>query len=263
MNNTLETNDSTIDYNELSEIYDNNPFEKYETFSYEDPKKEDLILDIVKESDWDSEVPRIINNITQNKLTQRYYDDYPYFKTDKQKEDLIVHLSEKSNIINDAQLNEIAQVIPYYLRNVKYNLVFRLKRDGSSLKTFYHLAKGLNNTLLVVKDDEGNIFGGFNCEDYSLGKKGFYGRGENFLFTFYKENTVHVFYATGENDNFVYCDENRIALGCSDDYFGLTLKNDFLEGYSKKVSTFDNSVLNGKNEEFYIIDVELWVLGDL
>ena len=37
-------------------------------------------------------MPRIINNITQNKLTQRYYDDYPYFKTDKQKEDLIVPL---------------------------------------------------------------------------------------------------------------------------------------------------------------------------
>ena len=64
MNTTQETTETTID--ELSEIYDKNPYENYETISYEDPKQVDLIVDIIKENDWDIEVTKIIKNITHS-----------------------------------------------------------------------------------------------------------------------------------------------------------------------------------------------------
>lgn len=257
MNTTQETTETTID--ELSEIYDKNPYENYETISYEDPKQVDLIVDIIKENDWDIEVTKIIKNITHSENIHKYYDDYPYYKpiTD----DLITQ-KMNSDILNEEQEKEIHTILPYYLRYVKSNLLYRMTIDGCSFNTFYHKAEGYNNTLLIIKDERGNIFGGYNCEEYSKEHKGFFGRGENFLYTFYNENRVHVFYATGDNDNYVYCDNDNIAFGCSGDSFGLCLKKDFEKGYSKEVDTFENSILNGSTEGFYIIDVELWELGN-
>ena len=82
-----------------------------------------------------------------------------------------------------------------------------------------------------------------------------------FLFTFYKENRIHVYNASGINEHYLYADDKQIAFGCSDNYFSLTLENDFYEGYSKPTQTYKNPVLNSK-DKFIIIKLEVWGFQD-
>ena len=108
----------------------------------------------------------------------------------------------------------------------------------------------------MVKDDEGNVFGGYASEEYNPNSK-FGGTGECFLFTFYKGNKIHIYCSTGINDHYMYCDEEQICFGCSDDYFSLSLRNNLLDGYSKSTQTYNNESLNNR-DKFVICKLEVW-----
>ena len=58
----------------------------------------------------------------------------------------------------------------------------------------------------------------------------------------------------------MYCDDNQICFGCSDDDFSLSLRNDFLEGYSNITQTYQNRPLSSK-DKFIIVKLELWAFS--
>ena len=107
-----------------------------------------------------------------------------------------------------------------------------------------------------MKDDEGNIFGGYASEKFEP-IQNFMGTGECFLFSFYKGNKIHVFNSTGINRFYMYGDNEQICFGCSDDYFSLTLTKDFLEGYTHTTQTYQNMPLSSK-DKFTIVKLEVW-----
>ena len=55
----------------------------------------------------------------------------------------------------------------------------------------------------------------------------------------------------------MYGDNDQICMGCSDDYFSLSLRNNLLDGYSKPTKTYNNACLNNK-DKFTIVKLELW-----
>jgi len=126
------------------------------------------------------------------------------------------------------------------------------------MKTFLKMATAPNvsQTILVLKDDEGNVFGTFNSEAFKESSK-FYGTGETFLFSFYKTEKIHCFHSTGINDHFIYSDKDIIGFGSSDNYFSLQIKDDLLKGYSKTTQTYKNPCLSDKSN-FFICKLELW-----
>ena len=229
-----------------------------EPIKYEDYKKEESIVEIYKNQDWNNIVPFILDAIDHTKNKEKPYGNYPYFRT-KTKLDFLPKLDVPSDILSKYQLKQLYEFLPDSHQYSDLYRVFSLTVDGSSLKTFYYKCENINNSILVIKDDENNIFGAYASESF-IPTKNFSGTGECFLFTFYKENKIHVFNSTGINRFFMYCDDEQICFGCSDDYFSLALRNDFLEGYSHITQTYQNQPLSSK-DKFIIVKLELWAFS--
>ena len=227
----------------------------FEPIKYEDYKKEEGILEIYKNQDWNQIVPLILDAVDHTKNKDKAYGNYPYFRT-KTKIDFLPKLDVPSDIFSAYQLKELYEFLPDSHQYSDLYRVFSISIDGSALKTFYNKCQDINNSILVIKDDDDNIFGAYASECFEPNKN-FSGTGECFLFTFYKGNKIHVFNSTGINRFFMYCDDEQICFGCSDDYFSLSLRSDFLEGYSHTTQTYQNLPLSGK-DKFIIVKLELW-----
>ena len=230
----------------------------FEKIKYEDYTKEEAITEIYKNEDWNKIIPLILDAIDHTKVKEKSYGNYPYFRTTT-KGDFLPKLDVPSDILSAYQLKELYEFLPDSHQYSDLNRVFTITIDGSSLKTFYDKCQGISNSILVVKDDEGNIFGAYASEAFEP-TKNFMGTGECFLFSFFKGNKIHVFHSTGINRFFMYCDDEQLSFGCSDDYFSLALTKDFLEGYTHTTQTYQNLPLSSK-DKFIIVKLELWAFS--
>ena len=214
-------------------------------------KKGDCIFEVIKTKEWDEVIPHIIQVMDQNKTSI----EYPYFRIQNAVQ-YLPKLDIPSDILNTNQLKELHSRLPNYHQYSNLYRIFSISVDGSNLKTLYNKCEGINNSVLIIRDEEGNVFGAYASEEFTPTSK-FSGTGECFLFTFFKENKIHIYCSTGINDHYMYCDNEQICFGCSDDYFSLSLRNNLLDGYSKCTQTYKNEPLNN-NDKFLIVKLEIW-----
>ena len=219
-----------------------------------DNEKINSLFEIYKAPEWDKTVPQILDLVDKCK-DGKEDGNYPYF-TRQNTIQYLPKLDVPSEIFTSIQLKELHSKLPSYHQYTNLKRIFTISVDGCALRSFYTKCEKVNNSIIVVKDDEGNVFGAYASESFAP-KFTFYGTGECFLFTFYKDNRIQVFNSTEKNDHYMYGDNDQICFGCSDDYFSLALTHDFLEGYSKKTQTYDNESLN-KRDKFTIVKLELW-----
>ncbi|CAK4724721.1 unnamed protein product [Aphanomyces euteiches] len=73
-----------------------------------------------------------------------------------------------SSILSGANLSELNEVLPITCQLCKWKLLFSNEVHGSSLNSLLMLCKGQSPTLLVLKEDNGTIFGGFASDDADL-----------------------------------------------------------------------------------------------
>ena len=226
----------------------------FEAVKYIDSEKTNSLYEIYKSPDWEKTIPQILDLVDQFKSGKKPHN-YPYFT----RHNTIQYLPKTnvpSEIFNSIQLKELHSKLPYYHQYTGLKRLFSITVDGCALRTFYDKCEGINNSIIAIKDEEGNVFGGYASESFTPKFK-FYGTGECFLFTFYKDNVINVFNSTGANEHYMYGDNDQICFGCSDDYFSLALTNNFLSGYSRKTKTYDNEPLNNE-DKFTIVNLELW-----
>lgn len=221
----------------------------------EEPKKEDHIFEVTKSENYDKIFPSLIQKINQKILHNKPSEDYPFFTPNK-KVKFLPKLDTNSEILTNNQLKELHLYFPYFHQYSSLSNIFSLKRDGSSLKSLYKKCEGIKNSILVIKDKEKNIFGVY-VTDVLYPSATFCGNSDSFLFTFYKEEKIHVYKATHINDNYIYCDLEQICFGSSGEGFSLSLKNDLLDGYTKTTDTYNNKPLNG-GDKFTIVNLEIW-----
>ena len=221
----------------------------------QDTKKEDCLFEIEKTPEWDKVIPDIIQAIDLKKDNNFNSKEYPYFHIQNAVQ-YLPNLDKPSEILNTNQLKELHSRLPSYHQYASLYRIFSLSVDGSALKTFYDKCEEINNSVLVIKDDEGNIFGAYASEVFTPTST-FSGTGECFLFTYFNTNKIHIYNATGINEHYMYCDNDQICFGCSGDYFSLSLRNNLLDGYSKYTDTYKNEPLNNK-DKFIIVKLELW-----
>ena len=226
----------------------------FEPIKYLESEKITSLFQIDKTPDWEKTIPELLN-IVDKYQSGSTFDNYPYF-TSQNASQYLPKLNIPSEIFTPIQLKELHSKLPYYHQYTNLRRVFSISVDGCAVSSFYDKCEEVNNSILVVKDEDGNIFGGYASEAWKP-KFTFFGTGECFLFTFYKENRITVFNSTGENDHYMYTDNDQICMGCSDDYFSLSLRNNFLDGYSKKTRTYNNECLNDK-DKFTVVKLELW-----
>ncbi|XP_045688703.1 TLD domain-containing protein 2 isoform X2 [Phyllostomus hastatus] len=164
-------------------------------------------------------------------------------------------LTEASQVLGASQMS---LHLPPSVTGHTWSLAFCTARDGFSLRSLYRQMEGHSGpVLLVLKDQDGQMFGAFSSSAFQL-SKGFYGTGETFLFSF--SSQLKVFKWTGSNSFFVKGDVDSLMMGSGSGEFGLWLDGDLYHGESHPCATFNNEVL-ARREQFCIQELEAWVLS--
>ncbi|KAI8641285.1 TLDc domain-containing protein [Parasitella parasitica] len=137
-------------------------------------------------------------------------------------------------------------------------LLYSIDQHGISLHTLYRLVKeNKGPCVLVVKDEDDNVFGAFLNETLRPDKR-YYGNGECFLWKWSPtESKIKAFKWTGKNEYMILSDINFLAIGGGDGVFGLWINSELEKGYCQPCQTFDNEMLS-PNPEFKCVELEVW-----
>jgi hypothetical protein len=108
-------------------------------------------------------------------------------RTKDQSENQLIKYSVKKDspslILSDFQISNLAQKIPSIYRNLQWRLLYRMSTHGVSMNTFIERVKEEEVTLTILEDSLGYKFGGFTFDEWRH-RKGFFGSGETFVYTF-------------------------------------------------------------------------------
>ncbi|ESO82794.1 hypothetical protein LOTGIDRAFT_229816 [Lottia gigantea] len=121
-------------------------------------------------------------------------------------------------------------------------------------------------TVVMVKDKNGHVFGGFASENWKKNSN-FYGDGKCFLFQL--KPFLSTYTPTGYNNHFQYFNQhvhtlpNGLGFGGQLEYFGLWIDQSFSNGHSKagpRCTTYGSPQLS-KAAEFEVDTIEVWGVG--
>ncbi|CAN6339709.1 unnamed protein product [Urochloa humidicola] len=145
----------------------------------------------------------------------------------------------------------------------EWKLLYHSSLHGQSFNTFLgKVTNGDTQTVLIVKDTEGSVFGGFASQPWER-HSDFYGDMKTFLFKLYPQASI--FCPTGANRNLQWCAmnfsseniPNGIGFGGKPHHFGLFLSANFDQGHSFTCSTFTSPPLS-KTNRFRPEVIEWW-----
>ena len=164
-------------------------------------------------------------------------------------------MSQTSQLFTDDQRKLLYRHIPPRIQGHTWTLTFSTASHGFSLSSLYRACARVDTpVLIIVQDTDHAVFGACVSQPPQLSDK-FVGTGESWLFTFYP--SFKVFQWTGDNNYIMRAAADNLIVGSSEGRFGLWLDENFNQGRSQTVSTFDNKPLPGK-EDFIVNNVECW-----
>ncbi|KAJ3342448.1 hypothetical protein HDU93_002206 [Gonapodya sp. JEL0774] len=145
--------------------------------------------------------------------------------------------------------------------------LFNSGQQGMSWTLFQHNIEDAGSTLIVVKDQGGAIFGGFNSQEWKPLPK-YYGDNQSFVFRL-RPNII-INRPSNYNQNFQYFNHstqtlpNGLGFGGQMGYFALWIDaNNFGIGHSKgNPSTTYNSRQLSSNEDFKLDALEAWLIKE-
>ncbi|KAJ0028708.1 hypothetical protein Pint_36121 [Pistacia integerrima] len=145
----------------------------------------------------------------------------------------------------------------------EWKLLYHSALNGLSFNTFLgSISNDEGPTLLIIKDKEGYIYGGYASQPWE--KHGdFYGDMKSFLFQLYPKAAI--FRPTGANNNLQWCAvnfssesiPNGIGFGGRVNHFGLFLSAGFDQGHTFTCTTFGSPSLS-KTGRIYPEVIECW-----
>ncbi|DBA99854.1 hypothetical protein WJX77_006296 [Trebouxia sp. C0004] len=143
-----------------------------------------------------------------------------------------------------------------------WELLFNSNKHGQSFNTFMGKVAGKGPTLLLVKDKQGQLFGGYASEPWLKNGK-YYGNFSTFLFQLLPK--VATYNPSGANQNFQYCGHNfasvpnGIGFGGQVGYWSLFVDGLFENGMSHKGATYTNPASLSADTTFEVDVVECWL----
>ncbi|CAI5740230.1 unnamed protein product [Hyaloperonospora brassicae] len=173
-------------------------------------------------------------------------------------DDYKLKLLDSSSILTLEHIAHIDHALPVTSQLCRWFRIYSLESNGSSLETLLYLAKKQSPTLLVVKDAEKNVFGGFASDEWHHAFH-YYGTGESFLFSFANSSAAGGFVKyqwSRKNNYFMLCSDTSLVMGGGGN-FGLFLDSDLSAGTTGACETFDSPPLT-TSQQFCCIQLELW-----
>ncbi|XP_054856213.1 MTOR-associated protein MEAK7 [Eublepharis macularius] len=149
----------------------------------------------------------------------------------------------------------------------QWRLLFASRLHGESFTQLFGHIVNKGPCLLILKDSDGYIFGGFSSCSWEA-KPQFQGDSRCFLFSV--SPSLAVFTCTGYNDHFMYLNHgqqtmpNGLGMGGQHDYFGLWIDSDYGKGHSRakpRCTTYNSPQLSAQ-ENFSLDALEVWAVGD-
>ncbi|XP_030058549.1 MTOR-associated protein MEAK7-like [Microcaecilia unicolor] len=150
----------------------------------------------------------------------------------------------------------------------QWRLIFSSQVHGESFSRLCGQIVNQGPCLLVLKDSEGFIFGGFASQTWDV-KPQFQGDNRCFLFSVFPRLEVYTY--TGYNDHYMYLNHgqqtmpNGLGMGGQHNYFGLWIDSNYGKGHSKakpKCTTYNSPQLSAQ-DDFLLDALEVWAVGDL
>lgn len=174
-----------------------------------------------------------------------------------------------SNILTPEHIAYIDHSVPITSQLCRWCLLYSTETHGSSLHTLLMLSKNHTPTLLVIKDEQGNVFGGYGSDEWHRSTQ-YFGTGETFLFTFCPRAGLPAAASTPapvgahfakyswsrRNNYFMLCSEESLVMGGGGS-FGLYLDADLSRGTTGPCETFSSRPLV-PSLEFNCVHVEVW-----
>ncbi|XP_023349311.1 TLD domain-containing protein 1 [Eurytemora carolleeae] len=125
--------------------------------------------------------------------------------------------------------------------------LFSIRRDGESFSKFSGLIINRGPSLIIIKDNEGNVFGGYCSSSWKPGPN-FIGSSECFLFQLHPQ--LNIYDSTPFNTNYQYFNlkqktmPNGLGMGGQLEYFGFWIDAEFgIVRTSPSCSTFHSPQL--------------------
>mmetsp|Transcript_3014 Transcript_3014/g.9234 ORF Transcript_3014/g.9234 Transcript_3014/m.9234 type:complete len:415 (+) Transcript_3014:179-1423(+) len=165
--------------------------------------------------------------------------------------------SFQSKILEELHFQLILDSVPKRLQRANFDLLYSSAEHGRDLRTLYKKVGKKAQTVFVVRDVEGHVFGGYASNAWHSNLH-FYGNSECFLFKL--APTVEFYPASKRNEFFQFSNGNSLAMGGGEDCgFGLYVHCGLRKGSSNPCVTFNSEGLSGSNE-FDIDTLEVWNL---
>lgn len=133
---------------------------------------------------------------------------------------------------------------------------------GVSIRTFFRQCQAWpGETLLLIEDSNGGVFGGFASHTWQVARsQHHYGIPECFIFRFNnpeEEQILLVYPWAGGNQYFMFASLDGLAMGGGRSR-ALWIDKDFLTGNSAPCETFGNREPLSASTEFVIRNIECW-----
>lgn len=170
------------------------------------------------------------------------------------------HGVEDSKLLSIEEAQCVANGIPGRKKLCNWKRLYCSEADGFSLHTLYRAGLNAHNSVLLVEDFSGHVFGAY-CTDYLKVNPRYQGNGECFVFQVRPHRVKydwHQLPGGARNDFFMMVANDSLGIGGAP-HFAIWLDSDLLYGNSGLCNTFSSPCLSGE-EDFKVKSVELWGL---
>eukprot|EP01083_Nonionella_stella_P084907 235140_1 len=157
------------------------------------------------------------------------------------------------------QLNHIISRTPPRYQIMKWKLFYSLLNDGCSMQTFYGNTQDFEQSLLILKDNDNNIFGAFLDSKWKAEYHHYTGSANCFVYRFsfeHDEYSIFEYHSSGDKPYYVQSDYDGITIGAGE-CPAIYIANNLLMGRTAKSDTFDSEPLS-TNTIFEIQNIEIW-----
>ena len=163
--------------------------------------------------------------------------------------------TDPSSIVTPEQIQCIRDSLPSRLRHCKWSLLYDLSKDGSSFTSFSTKVKGKEHCILLLKTQDGDIFGAFSAAGFSPDKS-YYANGETYVFTFFPSFAAYKWSKT--TTYFVTVSPEELSVGGAGGA-AIWIDDKFLNGFSEKCNAFNSPPL-ASDADFTLVRLEVWYI---